>query len=60
VVALRHAGGTAKVALIAGVTKDLIDKIHAGKLIQALAKRVGVQAAEDLTWPKLAEKTQLA
>ena len=30
-----------KVALIAGVTKDLTDKIHAGKLIQALAKRVG-------------------
>jgi alanyl-tRNA synthetase len=30
-----------KVALIAGVTKDLTDKVHAGKLIQALAKRVG-------------------
>jgi len=30
-----------KVALIAGVTKDLTAKIHAGKLIQALAKRVG-------------------
>jgi alanyl-tRNA synthetase len=30
-----------KVALIAGVTKDLTAKIHAGKLIQELAKRVG-------------------
>jgi alanyl-tRNA synthetase len=30
-----------KVALIAGVTKDLTAKIHAGKLIQALAKRLG-------------------
>ena len=30
-----------KVALIAGVTKDLTGKIHAGKLIQQLAKQVG-------------------
>jgi alanyl-tRNA synthetase len=30
-----------KVALIAGVTKNLTDKVHAGKLIQALAKQVG-------------------
>jgi alanyl-tRNA synthetase len=30
-----------KVALIAGVTKDLTPKVHAGKLIQALAKQVG-------------------
>jgi alanyl-tRNA synthetase len=30
-----------KVALIAGVTKDLTSKIHAGKLIQQLAKQVG-------------------
>jgi alanyl-tRNA synthetase len=30
-----------KVALIAGVTKDLTPKVHAGKLIQALAKLVG-------------------
>jgi alanyl-tRNA synthetase len=30
-----------KVALIAGVTKDLTNKVHAGKLIQALAKQVG-------------------
>jgi alanyl-tRNA synthetase len=30
-----------RVALIAGVTKDLTDKVHAGKLIQALAKMVG-------------------
>ena len=30
-----------KVALITGVTKDLTSKIHAGKLIQALAKQVG-------------------
>ncbi len=30
-----------KVALIAGVTRDLTAKVHAGKLIQALAKKVG-------------------
>jgi alanyl-tRNA synthetase len=30
-----------KMALIAGVTKDLTAKVHAGKLIQALAKLVG-------------------
>jgi len=30
-----------KVALIAGVTKDLTTKVHAGKLIQAIAKQVG-------------------
>ncbi len=30
-----------KVSLIAGVTKDLTAKVHAGKLIQALAKLVG-------------------
>src|SRR5579864_8039856 len=30
-----------KVALIAGVTKDLTSKVHAGKLIQALAKQIG-------------------
>jgi alanyl-tRNA synthetase len=30
-----------KVALLAGVTKDLTSKLHAGKIIQALAKDVG-------------------
>jgi alanyl-tRNA synthetase len=30
-----------KVALIAGVTKDLTSKVHAGRLVQALAKMVG-------------------
>src|SRR5947208_5176761 len=30
-----------KVALIAGVTKDLTARVHAGKLIQALAKQLG-------------------
>src|SRR4029077_21063130 len=30
-----------KVALLAGVTKDLTAKLHAGKLIQAIAKEVG-------------------
>ena len=30
-----------KVALIAGVTKDLIPKLHAGQIIQDLAKQVG-------------------
>jgi len=30
-----------KVALIAGVTKDLTQKLHAGKIVQELAKQVG-------------------
>src|SRR5262249_13339113 len=30
-----------KVALIAGVTKDLTAKVHAGKLIQALSNKLG-------------------
>ncbi len=30
-----------KVALLAGVTKDLTSKLHAGKIIQATAKEVG-------------------
>ena len=30
-----------KVALIAGVTKDLTAKVHAGKLIGALAEKLG-------------------
>jgi alanyl-tRNA synthetase len=30
-----------KVALLAGVTKDLTSKLHAGKVIQAVAKQVG-------------------
>jgi len=30
-----------KVALLAGVTKDLIPKLHAGKIVQELAKQVG-------------------
>jgi alanyl-tRNA synthetase len=30
-----------KVALLAGITKDLIPKLHAGKIIQATAKEVG-------------------
>jgi alanyl-tRNA synthetase len=30
-----------KVALITGVTKDLTGRLHAGKLVQALAKQVG-------------------
>ena len=30
-----------KVALITGVTKDLIPRVHAGKIVQELAKLVG-------------------
>jgi alanyl-tRNA synthetase len=30
-----------KVALLAGVTKDLIPRLHAGKIVQAIAKEVG-------------------
>jgi alanyl-tRNA synthetase len=33
--------GDGKVALLAGVTKDLTSKLHAGKIIQATAKEVG-------------------
>jgi alanyl-tRNA synthetase len=33
--------GDGKVTLIAGVTKDLTAKVHAGKMIQTLAKQVG-------------------
>ena len=35
------AGEDGKVALLAGVTKDLIPRLHAGKIIQATAKEVG-------------------
>src|SRR5579885_1876921 len=41
-----------KVALIAGVTKDLTAKVHAGKLIQALAQKVGGKGGDR---PDLAE-----
>jgi len=34
-------GTEGKVTLIAGVTKDLTAKVHAGKVIQTLAKQVG-------------------
>jgi alanyl-tRNA synthetase len=30
-----------KVALLAGVTKDLLPRLHAGKIVQAIAKQVG-------------------
>jgi alanyl-tRNA synthetase len=35
------AGDDGKVALIAGVTKDLIPRLHAGKMVQELARLVG-------------------
>jgi alanyl-tRNA synthetase len=34
-------GEDGKVALLAGVTKDLTSKLHAGKIVQATAKEVG-------------------
>ena len=34
-------GDDGKVALIAGVTKDLIPRLHAGKIVQELARLVG-------------------
>jgi alanyl-tRNA synthetase len=34
-------GDDGKVALIVGVTKDLSQKLHAGKIVQELAKLVG-------------------
>jgi len=34
-------GEDGKVALLAGVTKDLTSRLHAGKIIQATAREVG-------------------
>ena len=34
-------GDDGKVSLITGVTKDLVPKVHAGKIVQELAKMVG-------------------
>src|SRR5208282_656431 len=34
-------GDDGKVSLIAGVTKDLIPRLHAGKIVQELARLVG-------------------
>jgi alanyl-tRNA synthetase len=34
-------GDDGKVALIAAVTKDLVPKLHAGKIVQEIAKMVG-------------------
>jgi alanyl-tRNA synthetase len=33
--------GTAKVALITAITKDLTNRLHAGKMVQEIAKQVG-------------------
>jgi alanyl-tRNA synthetase len=41
VVVLGSADGEGKVALIAGVTKDLIGRVQAGKIVALLAKQVG-------------------
>jgi alanyl-tRNA synthetase len=49
-----------RVTLIAGVTKDLTAKVHAGKLIQALATKLGGKGGGRLIWPRVAEPTQPA
>ncbi len=36
-------GNNGKVALLASVTKDLTSRLHAGKIVQALAKEIGGQ-----------------
>jgi alanyl-tRNA synthetase len=41
VVVLGSSSEDGKVALIAGVTKDLVGKIHAGKIVGEIAKKVG-------------------
>jgi len=41
VVVLGSVQGEDKVALAAGVTKDLVERVHAGRLINAVAARVG-------------------
>jgi alanyl-tRNA synthetase len=41
VVVLGSVQGVDKVALAAGVTKDLVERVHAGRLINAVAARVG-------------------
>jgi len=43
-----------------GVTKDLTPKVHAGKLIQILAKQVGGSGGGRPDLARLAERTQLA
>jgi alanyl-tRNA synthetase len=35
------AAGDGKVALVVGVTKDLTPRLHAGKIAQAVAQKVG-------------------
>ena len=40
-VVVLFSGDDGKVAVIAGVTKDLVPKLHAGKIVQELAKLVG-------------------
>jgi alanyl-tRNA synthetase len=41
VVVLGSANGDGKVALIAGITRDLVGRLHAGKIVSTLAPRVG-------------------
>ena len=41
VVVLGSANEDGKVALIAGVTKDLVGRLHAGKIVSTLAPKVG-------------------
>ena len=36
-----HAGGEGKVSLITAVTKDLTNRLHAGKMVQEIAKLLG-------------------
>ncbi len=41
-----------KAMLIAVVTKDLTDRLHAGKIVGQLAAKLGGRAAAGLTWPR--------
>jgi len=48
-------GEDSDVAIVAGVTKDLTSKVHAGKLAGAVAQAVAARAAGGRTWRKPAQ-----
>ncbi len=47
-----------KAMLLCLVTKDLTDRYHAGKIIQAIAPLVGGRAAAGPTWPRRAVRSR--
>ncbi len=47
-----------KVALVAGVTKDLTDRVKAGDLMKHVAEQVGGRAVAARTWPRAVAATR--